>query len=588
MAGVAAAGAAVTGLLFAGYRTIRQTIPFAADSSRPLESLCAAAVLGAVVALLAVWWTRRRYHRLLEKLAEHVADLRQNPAVHGLHELDRLLPSVPALTAVQEQVQALTTCYRRALAEVVQAQEALDERRSNGRDSEEEIERPTPPRPAHPISGSSRRRLVARLARDLHWMTATPSLLQWLGCAIADLTGRSFLDVVHPGDVPEVGRVLQEALREGGSRSVTFRVAALDQDERYLHVEARTSYTDKSDPPHLRCHFFDVTDLVRTKRELQGRTVELEETRALLDKTNDDLQRLKESYRDLYNHAPVLYFGLDATGRFVAVNETMLRSLGYSREELLGQSYLRLLTPAGREFVLQNPAALQRPGEWETQWLKKDGTILDVRIDTTILRDERGAFVRSRGAALDVSERKRLSDALHAKDEVPRGICWDETLQTIRGDLHELIQHRQAVVRVEEPLPPVCGDPERVRELLSHLIGNGLKHNDNVHPEVVVGATAVPEAPLRPGKETRKKADFATLFVRDNGNGIDPKRAEGVGLATCRRIVEAYGGRMWIESQAGQGATFYFTLPRGSATEDRPPAPSVVDERRIAETAPVA
>src|SRR5262249_54396226 len=142
---------------------------------------------------------------------------------------------------------------------------------------------------------------------------------------------------------------------------------------------------------------------------------ELSQANARLRQINLDLQRLKESYRDLYHHAPVLYFGLDAAGNFVAFNETMLRTLGYPREALFGQPYTRLLPPGSREAFLKYPAVLQSPGELEAQWLKEDGTVIDVSIATTTIKDPEGRFVRSRSAARDVTERNRLENALRAK-----------------------------------------------------------------------------------------------------------------------------------------------------------------------------
>jgi PAS domain S-box-containing protein len=117
-------------------------------------------------------------------------------------------------------------------------------------------------------------------------------------------------------------------------------------------------------------------------------------------------------------------------------------------------------------------------------------------------------------------------------------------------------------------LPVVMGDRSQLVQLMQNLIGNGLKYHGDKTPNVHVSSK-------RDGNEW-------TFSVRDNGIGIDPKYYDrvfeifkrlhdqteypgtGIGLAVCRRVVTRHGGRIWLESEAGHGSVFHFTLPEGT------------------------
>jgi chemotaxis family two-component system sensor kinase Cph1 len=125
---------------------------------------------------------------------------------------------------------------------------------------------------------------------------------------------------------------------------------------------------------------------------------------------------------------------------------------------------------------------------------------------------------------------------------------------------------RQQAVLSHDPLPSVLANGKQLALVFHHLIDNALKFQGEVAPEIYIGA--------------RSQGREWVFFVRDNGVGIDPeytakifrlferldsspiRPGTGLGLALCQKIIEQHGGRMWVESQPGQGATFYFTLPR--------------------------
>jgi PAS domain S-box-containing protein len=152
----------------------------------------------------------------------------------------------------------------------------------------------------------------------------------------------------------------------------------------------------------------------------------------------------------------------------------------------------------------------------------------------------------------------------------PQAVDVNRVVARVLEAMRLTIQSREAEVTVHD-LPPALADPTAVEQVFANLIGNALNYLDQRRAgmiEVGSGAGAPPGMRL--------------YFVRDNGLGIPaayvpkifqafqrlhPDRAEGegMGLAIVRRIVERHGGKVWLESAAGAGSTFSFTLPTAAA-----------------------
>lgn len=145
-----------------------------------------------------------------------------------------------------------------------------------------------------------------------------------------------------------------------------------------------------------------------------------------------------------------------------------------------------------------------------------------------------------------------------------------DLLQQALADLEPAIEESGARI-THDPLPAIEADSGQIVQLLRNLLGNALKFRGGTAPRIHLSATRV-----------RGEWVFA---VQDNGIGLaaeDAKRiftlftrlhpevpGSGIGLAVCRKIVERHGGRIWVESQPGQGSTFFFTLPLAEVVEYR-------------------
>lgn len=187
-----------------------------------------------------------------------------------------------------------------------------------------------------------------------------------------------------------------------------------------------------------------------------------------------------------------------------------------------------------------------------------------------VLTEETGEFMEFVTDGVSRMQ-KMLDDLLEysrigRKDGTEKPVNLDDTLFLVKNNLHVRITESGAIINSEK-LPTVIGRPTEMIQLFQNLIGNGIKFRKK---------EIVPEIDLT-WVVDRERAVFA---VRDNGIGIPQESQEkvfaiferlnakseyegsGIGLATCKKIVESLGGVIWLRSEQGVGTTFFFSIPK--------------------------
>ena len=176
---------------------------------------------------------------------------------------------------------------------------------------------------------------------------------------------------------------------------------------------------------------------------------------------------------------------------------------------------------------------------------------------------EEGAL-RLQGLIKDILEVSRVNRMERSFATVDTNEC----METCRSQLRPVLDEVGGVVEFSR-LPDIKGDALRLTQLFQNLLNNAVKFQSaGVVPKVSVSA--------------RREGEFWEFRVTDNGIGIAPDECgqvfeifrrlhtadeypgTGIGLSICKKIVETHGGRIWVESEVGHGATFKFTLPDAS------------------------
>ena len=177
------------------------------------------------------------------------------------------------------------------------------------------------------------------------------------------------------------------------------------------------------------------------------------------------------------------------------------------------------------------------------------------------------------GYAVDGAQRMQnlINDLLkysrvNTKGKKFEAVNMEEPLENALTNLKLYIEENDASIIPNDSLPTVSGDYSQMTQLFQNLIGNAIKYRSSEPPKIHISAT--------------NEDDNWLFSIKDNGLGIDPKYSDkvfkifrrlhtnseyegtGVGLAITKRIIERHNGQIWVESEPGNGSTFYFTIPK--------------------------
>jgi PAS domain S-box-containing protein len=336
---------------------------------------------------------------------------------------------------------------------------------------------------------------------DWHFTYIGPQVTRLLGFRVGNGCGcKEWADKIHPEDRPMVLEALRDASASGHDQDFVHRILAADGSIVWMHTIVASLSHDAA--PRL----------------LNGFTVDITAARLAEVALARRAKELARSNKDLEDFAYVASHDLQEPLRMVS-----------SYADLLAERYRGRLDAGADEFI---------------------GFIID-------------GVTRMRSLIGDLLVYARVGTSGRGFVPVNSQAALDWALENLRASILE-----SGATVSQGALPVVRADASQLAQLLQNLIGNSIKFRGPAPPSVHVSAE-------ESGVEW-------TFSVADKGIGIDPQYSStifglfqrlhttqeyggtGVGLTICKKIVERHGGRIWVDSQKGNGATFRFTIPKGN------------------------
>lgn len=207
-------------------------------------------------------------------------------------------------------------------------------------------------------------------------------------------------------------------------------------------------------------------------------------------------------------------------------------------------------------------APVRQVGSFSSLFLRRYGNNLDDNAKEYL------GFISAAVNRMEMLLKDLLSYATIGKHEEKSQVMESKTVVDIAlSNLMHSIEHEEATVILDKAsMPKIQGNQSQLIRLFQNIIGNALKYRSEAKPEIKIDITP-----------NGTKNIFS---IQDNGMGIAEEYKEkifemfgrlhkweeiegsGIGLASCKKIVEKHGGQIWVESEVGKGSTFYFSLPK--------------------------
>lgn len=346
----------------------------------------------------------------------------------------------------------------------------------------------------------------------LDWSDELYRIFELEGTAPEDLY-MAFRDRVHKDDISTLDAKVERALNNDEGYVIEHRIYTRGEDIKYVFCKGEPVFDDSGQVLSLKGVTLDITEKKAQEHIIQKQIESL-------NKKNDELQFLIESNMQLENFAYIASHDLKSPVRTISSFSGLLKER--AGDKLNDEEYRFL------NFILKGAAEVQQLIE-------------------------------------DLLSYSKIKNKGFDPEDLDVKVLLNSLVDTMSTD----IKAHKAMIKIGEVPDRISGDRTKLWQLFQNLISNAIKfHHKDSFPQVEIT-----------GKTSDKEWVFA---IKDNGIGIDPEfhnkvfvlfqqlntkehfEGTGLGLAICKKIVEQHKGRIWVESNPGDGSVFYFSIPENS------------------------